>query len=85
MPNECYSEAVDFVVDVAVVVFVVNVVVVALLAVTGNITCSCGKLGYWGGIHFHFHVQSNNSVEVVLWLCCVVVGVVTVKFPKTGD
>ena len=31
----------------------------------------------WVGVHSHFHVQPNFSVEVVLWLCCVVVGVVT--------
>ena len=38
--------------------------------------------GWWvlGGVcslHSHFHVQPNYSVEVVLWLCCVVIGVVT--------
>ena len=32
----------------------------------------------WGGMHCHFHVQSNCSVEVVL--CCVGVGVVTKGF-----
>ena len=31
----------------------------------------------WGGLQSHFHVQPNYSVEVVLWLCCVVVGGVT--------
>ena len=30
------------------------------------------------GLHTHFHVQPNYSVEVMLWLCCVVVGVVTI-------
>ena len=30
------------------------------------------------GVHGHFHVQPNYSVEVVLWLCCVVVGVVSI-------
>ena len=34
-------------------------------------------VGEGGGVHSHFHVQPNNSVEVVLLLCCVVVGVVT--------
>ena len=24
--------------------------------------------GWWGGVHSHFHVQPNDSVEVVL--CC---------------
>ena len=34
------------------------------------------------GWDFHslFHVQHNYSVEVVLWLCCVVVGVVTIFY-----
>ena len=32
----------------------------------------------WGGMHSHFFVQPNYSVEVVLWLCYVVVGVVTI-------
>ena len=32
-----------------------------------------------GGLHSHFHVQPNYSVEVVL--CCVVIGVVTI-FPE---
>ena len=31
---------------------------------------------WWGGLHSHFHVQPNFSVEVAL--CCVVVGVVTI-------
>ena len=31
---------------------------------------------WWGGVHSHFRVQPNCSVEVVL--CCVVVGVVTI-------
>ena len=30
----------------------------------------------WCGLHSHFHVQPNYSVEVAL--CCVVVGVVTI-------
>ena len=29
------------------------------------------------GLHRHFRDQPNNSVEVVFWLCCVVVWVVT--------
>ena len=29
------------------------------------------------GLHSHFCVQPNYSFEVVLWLSCVVVGVVT--------
>ena len=39
-----------------------------------------GRFGVWGGVGWgaHFHVQPNYSVEVVLWLCCVVVGVVTI-------
>ena len=32
-------------------------------------------LGRWGGLHS----QPNDSVEVVLWFCCVVVGVVTIS------
>ena len=38
-----------------------------------------GVGGGWGcwGVHSHFHVQPNYSVEVVLH--CVVVGVVTTK------
>ena len=32
----------------------------------------------WGGLHSHFRVQPNYSVEAVLFLCCVVVGVVTI-------
>ena len=35
----------------------------------------CGGGGGWG-LHSHFHVQPNYSVEVAL--CCVVVGVVTI-------
>ena len=35
---------------------------------------SCGEVVGWG-LHSHFCVQPNYSVEVVL--CCVVVGVVT--------
>ena len=30
-------------------------------------------------MHSHFHVLPNNSVEVMLWLCGVVVGVLTKK------
>ena len=33
------------------------------------------------GVHSHFHVQPNYSVEVVLF--CVVVGVVTIKTTTT--
>ena len=36
----------------------------------------CG-VGWWWGLHSHFCVQPNYSVEVVLR--CVVVGVVTTK------
>ena len=32
--------------------------------------------GGWGGVHSHFCVQPNYSVDVVL--CCVVAGVVTI-------
>ena len=35
-------------------------------------------LGGVGGVHINFHVQPKYSVEVVFWLCCVVVGVVTI-------
>ena len=37
---------------------------------------------WWGGVRSHFRVQPNYSVEVVLWLYCVVVGVgvVTIFF-----
>ena len=31
----------------------------------------------WGGLHSYFCVQPNFSVEVVLWMCCAVVRVVT--------
>ena len=34
----------------------------------------------WGGMNSHFFVQPNYSVEVVLWLCYVVVGVVTICY-----
>ena len=30
------------------------------------------------GLHSHFHVIPNYSVEIVLWLCYVVVRVVTI-------
>ena len=33
-------------------------------------------VGGWWGLHSHFHVQPNYSVDVVL--SCVVVGVVTI-------
>ena len=33
---------------------------------------------WWWGLHSPFLVQPNYSVEVVLWLCCVVVGVVSI-------
>ena len=33
--------------------------------------------GEWGGLNSCFYVEPNSSVEVVLWLCGVVVGVVT--------
>ena len=42
--------------------------------------CSGGGWGVMvagGGMHSHFRVQPNCSVEVVLGLCCVLVGVVT--------
>ena len=42
MINICQSEAPDFVVDI-VVVIVVNVDVVALIVVTGQIIFSCGQ------------------------------------------
>ena len=40
----------------------------------------CGGVGVVGrgGLHNHFCVQPDYSFEVVLWLCCVVVGVVTI-------
>ena len=34
----------------------------------------------WGRVNSHFCVQPDYSVEVVLWLCCAVVGVVTIYF-----
>ena len=44
--------------------------------------CGGGVLGWLGsgmvGVHSHFHVKPNCSVEVVL--CCVVIGVVTKMF-----
>ena len=37
----------------------------------------CGGVGWMGGgVHSHFRIQPNYSVEVVF--CCVVVGVVTI-------
>ena len=33
----------------------------------------CGGVG----VDQSFRVQPNYSVEVVLWLCCVIVGIVT--------
>ena len=45
-----------------------------------------GRFGVWGGGGWgaHFHVQPNYSVEVVLRLCCAVigVGVVTINVPN---
>ena len=77
-------KAVDFVVDVVNVV-VVNIVVVALLVVTGPFIFIWGfEFLWWGsvvgclGLHSHFCVPPKYSVEVVLWLSCVVVGVVTI-------
>ena len=35
-------------------------------------------VGGWWGLHSHFHVHPNYSVEVVLWLCIDVVEVVTI-------
>ena len=35
-----------------------------------------GSVG-WGGLHNYFHGPTNCSVEVVFWLCCVIVGVGT--------
>ena len=37
------------------------------------------------GLHSHFCVQPNHSFEVVLWLCCVVVGVVTISLMYKPD
>ena len=37
-----------------------------------------GGVGWGGwGLQSHFRVKPNYSVEFVLWLCCVGVGVVT--------
>ena len=36
--------------------------------------------GGWGGIHSCFHVQPIYRVEVVLGLCCVVVGVFAISW-----
>ena len=36
-------------------------------------------------MHIHCRFQSNYSVEVVLWLCCVVVGVVTISLMYKPD
>ena len=55
-------------VDLVIVLVLVSVVVVALLIVTGHIMFSCGQWVGWGGVHSHFHVQSNYSVKVVLSL-----------------
>ena len=38
-----------------------------------------GGVGWVSGVHSHFHVQPNHSVEVVLRLCCVVVEVLTIQ------
>ena len=50
------------------------------------------ELGWWWWygvlctMHIHFRVKPNYSVEVVLWFCCVVVGVVTSNTKiKRGD
>ena len=60
------------------VVDVVAVVVVALIVVTDHIIFivvvnlrllkATIEFLWWGGLHSHFYVQPNNSVEVVL--CC---------------
>ena len=66
-----------FVVDVEVVDVVTNVVDVALLVVTSHIIFSSINVNprllkdtieflWWGGLHSHFYVQPNFSVEVVL-------------------
>ena len=36
-------------------------------------------------MHIHFCVQPYFSVEVVLWMCCVVIGVVTMKAISFND
>ena len=69
-------------VDIVFVVVVVDVVV-ALLVVTDHINLRLLKTtveflwrgGGLGGMHSHFHVQPNYSVEAVL--CCL--GVVTIS------
>ena len=60
-------EYVDFVV-VDVVIVVVNICILKLLKATIEFL-------WWVGVHSHFCVQHNYSVEVVL--CFVVIGVVT--------
>ena len=42
-----------------------------------------GGVGWWDGLHSHFHVKPNYSVEVVL--CCVAVGVVTIVSGRVCD
>ena len=54
-------------VDVVVVVVVVNVVVVALFVFIHHIIFMRWGGAGWG-LHSHFHVQPNYSVEVVLSL-----------------
>ena len=71
-------KAVDFV--AVFVVFVVNVIVVALLVVTCHIILSCGHEGCcwvsvvvgggWGAMQSHFCVQPNCNVEVEVVFCC---------------
>ena len=55
-----------------------------MLIINATVEFACWMwLGGWVGLHIHFHVQPNYSVEVVLWLCCLVIGVVTIKLVMT--
>ena len=75
-------EATVVVVDFVVVVVTDNIYI-QLWPIKVNLSLLNNRvefLWWWvgWGLHSHFCVQPNYSVEVVLWLCCVVVGVVTI-------
>ena len=58
---------------------------ILLLLVTLYLVEAPVKFLWWVGVgvHSHFHVQPNHSVDVVLWFCCVLVGVVTINIKRS--
>ena len=74
-------------VDFVAAVVLVNVAVVALVVVNGHIILGCGlPLSFCGGkgVNNHFHAQPNFSVDFVVGLNFVVVGVVTISGGELG-